>query len=293
MRDLSFVSPTDPTLKRWTMSAIEDILGRRKYVPLYRKWQRDIAPHSENMLSDLLAFIDVPLEIDAAEGWPLTVPETLPLVIVANHPFGLSDGIVACALAEQLRRPYKVIINNDLLKIPEIKPHALPIDFGESREAMALNIKTRAEARKALDAGTTIVIFPAGGVATAANPFGLAEDLPWKTFVARLVQLSKASVLPLYFNGQNSPAFHLASRLSMTLRLSLLISEFRRFPGRPCHVRIGPLTAFEDLEHRDDRKLLTDEIYRLVHRLAPHANGRTEQEINPRPAEQRPKYPGL
>ncbi|MEO1204746.1 MAG: lysophospholipid acyltransferase family protein [Pseudomonadota bacterium] len=293
MRDLSFVNPDDRALKRWTMSAIEDILGRRKYVPLYRQWQREIAPHSETMLSDLLAFINVPLEIDAADGWPVSVPPDLPLVMVANHPFGLSDGIVACALAEQLGRPYKVIINNDLLKIPEIKPHALPIDFAETREAMAMNIKTRADARKALENGTTIVIFPAGGVATAANPFGMAEDLPWKTFVARLVQLSKASVLPLYFNGQNSPAFHLASRISLTLRLSLLISEFRRFPGRPCAVKVGRLTAFEDLKHAHDRKKLTDEVYRLVHRLAPRAVGRSEHELNPRPAEVRPKYPGL
>ncbi|MEL7049152.1 MAG: lysophospholipid acyltransferase family protein [Pseudomonadota bacterium] len=275
------------------MSAIEDLLGRRKYVPLYRKWQREIAPHSSAMLTDLLEFIDVSLELKATEGWPIKVPSDLPLLIVANHPFGLSDGIVACAIAEQLERPYKVVINNDLLKIPEIKPHALPIDFAETREAMALNIKTRAEARKALEGGTTVVIFPSGGVATAANPFGYAEDLPWKTFVARLVQLSKAAVLPLFFEGQNSALFHTASRISVTLRLSLLISEFRRFPGRPCTVRVGPLTRFDDLEHKHDRKELTDEIYRLVHRLSPRSQGLSDHDINPRPANDRPKYPGL
>lgn len=293
MRDLSFVHPEDPPMKRVIMATVEDALGRRRYLDLYRQWQRDIAPNNPRMLSDLLAFIDVELQIESEQPWPLAVPPDQPLVILANHPFGLGDGIVACALAEQLDRPYKVIINNDLLNIPEIRPHALPIDFSETREAMQLNLKSRAEAKAALDAGTTIVIFPAGGVATAPNPFGRAEELPWKTFIARLVQQSRASVLPFYFIGQNSTAFHLASRLGLTWRLSLLISEFRKFPGRPFTVRIGPVTPFEDLAGRTDRKELTDTLYRLVHRLAPHHAGKSADELTPRPAEVRPRYPGV
>lgn len=283
----------DPVLKRWAMGTIEDLLGRRKYVGLYRQWQRDIYPASERMLTDLLDFIDVTLDIDTDGQWPLKLPTDLPVVLVANHPYGLSDGIVACALAEQLNRPYKVIINNDLLKIPEIRPHALPIDFSQSRAAIKMNVETRAAAKMALLEGTTIVIFPAGGVATAANPFGAAEDLPWKTFVARLVQLAKASVLPMHFAGQNSAAFHIASRLGLTWRLSLLISEFRRFPGHPFKVRIGPLTAFEDLQFADDRSALTVEIHRLVHRLAPGAEMKSVTELAPTPVELRPRYPGL
>ena len=72
------------------------------------------------------------------------------------------------------------------------------------------------------------VVFPAGGVATAERPFGRAEELPWKAFTARLIQQAQASVLPVYFEGQNSPLFHLISRYSVMLRLSLLVSEFRR-----------------------------------------------------------------
>lgn len=292
-RDLTFVKPGDPPLRRLTMGAIEDLLGRRHYVELYRQWQRDIAPGNPRMLTDLLAFIEVPLRITTDEPWPLHVPDGLPIVMIANHPFGLGDGIVACALAEQLGRPYKVIINNDLLNIPEIRPHALPIDFNETREAMQLNLRSRADAKGALDRGETVVIFPAGGIATAANPFGRAEELPWKSFVARLVQQSRASVLPLFFPGQNSAAFHVASRLGLTWRLSLLISEFKKFPGRPFDVRIGRLTAFSEFASGADRKRLTDELYLMVQRLDPRNAGRSDDELAPTPLALRPTYPGV
>lgn len=292
-RDLSFVQPRDPMLKRLVMAVVEDVLGRRHYLRLYRQWQRDIAPDNPRMLTDLLAFIGVDVLIESEAPWPAEVVADEPLVIIANHPFGLGDGIVACALAEQLGRPYKVIINNDLLNIPEIRPHALPIDFNETKEAMVRNLNSRAEAKAALDSGTTIVIFPSGGVATAPNPLGAAEELPWKTFIARLVQQSKASVLPLYFSGQNSAWFHAASRVGLTWRLSLLISEFKRFPGRPFKVRIGRITRFDELPDRMDRKALTDSLYRLVHRLAPQNAGKSDAELTPRPARERPHYPGV
>jgi hypothetical protein len=88
----------------------------------------------------------------------------------------------------RLGRPFRVLINNDLMKIPEIAPFALPISFDETREAMAINMATRQQAVELLKAGVTIVVFPAGGVATAPKGFGRAVDLPWKMFPARLVQ---------------------------------------------------------------------------------------------------------
>ena len=50
-------------------------------------------------------------------------------------------------------------------------------------------------------------------------------------FPAKLIQAAKASVIPIYFEGQNGRLFHLASKVSMTLRISLLIREFRRLSG--------------------------------------------------------------
>ncbi len=194
-----------------------------------------------------------------------------PLLIVANHPYGILDGIAALALAEDIGRPFKVLINTELLKVSELEPFSLPVDFRETPEALERNLATRNEAIRLLRQGTTIIVFPAGGVATARYPFGRAAELPWKLFTARMVQAARASVLPVYFEGQCGPLFHLASRISMTLRLSLLIREFRRRVGTRVVARIGDVVAFEDLRHGNDRRALMAELFERVHVLAPSA----------------------
>jgi putative hemolysin len=234
--------------------------------------------------------IGTKLDIEAA-AWPVTVPRETPLVIVANHPFGIGDGIAVLALAEALGRPFRILINSDFMKLPEIRPCALPIDFADSREAIETNLKSRMEARRLLKDGVTIVVFPAGGVATAEQPFGKAEELPWKAFTARLIQQAQAAVLPVYFEGQNSPLFHLISRYSLMLRLSLMVSEFRHFVGATVRVHVGALVPFDALACRADRGALTEELYALVHQLAPDAAARGPALLKPRPSALRRRYP--
>jgi putative hemolysin len=242
------------------------------------------------MMGALLEMIGTRLDIHAP-AWPTAVPPELPLVIVANHPFGIGDGIALLALAEELGRPYRILVNSDFMKLPEIRPYALPIDFASGRDAIATNLKSRADARRLLKTGVTIVVFPAGGVATAERPSGKAEELPWKAFTARLIQQAQAAVLPVYFEGQNSPLFHLISRYSLMLRLSLLVSEFRHFVGATVQVHVGALVPFDALACHADRAGLTDELYALVHRLAPDAAARGPAYLKPRPAEARRRYP--
>ena len=155
----------------------------------------------------------------------------------------------------------------ELMKVPEVGPFSLPVDFRNTRAAQATNLKTRDEAIRLLGEGTTIIVFPAGGVATAPTPFGLAVELPWKPFAARMVQAARASVLPAYFEGQCGPLFHLASKMSMTLRLPMFIREFRRSVGRRLVARVGDVVPFEQLKHGKDRKALMAELSDLVHAL--------------------------
>lgn len=266
-KELSYANENDPPLKRWFIRSIEGLSGRNRYVKLYDKWRSGTVGKSERVFGEMLDLIRVKLRI-AGEWPPRALPEA-PLVIVANHPFGIGDGIAVLSLAEQLGRPFRVMIHNDLLNIPEMAPYALPVSFEETKEALALNMKTRHEAVRLLKEGVTIIVFPAGGVATAPKGFGKAEDLPWKMFPAKLIQAARANVIPVYFEGQNGRLFHLASKLSMTLRLSLLIREFKRLSGTTISSRIGTMIGWEELSAYADRKDLLARIYDSVFSLAP------------------------
>jgi putative hemolysin len=290
---LTYASPRDPRWKRWAMHAIEDLSGRRRLLPIYRAWRTQVAGKSPRMMTELLDMIGTTLDINdtPAGSWPVTVPPDQPLVIVANHPFGIGDGITVLALAEQLGRPYRILINSDFLRVPEIRHLALPIDFSETREAIRTNVDSRNAARRLLREGVTIVVFPAGGVATADRLVGKAEELPWKTFTARMIQQAEAAVLPIYFEGQNGPLFHLASRYSLTVRLALMVSELRKFIAATVPVHVGAVVPFCELAFRHDRQALTMELYARVHQLAPASRHLPLSELQPRPAHLRRRYP--
>jgi putative hemolysin len=266
--ELSYANGDDPLLKRNFIHLLERLAGRDYFAPLYDRWRSETVPRGQRIIRPMLGLIDVELEILGSE-WPPRLAPDRPIILIANHPFGILDGIAAMTLAEDLGRPFKVLINMELMKVPELRPYSLPIDFHESRAAQETNLRTRDEAIRILGEGTTIIVFPAGGVATAPTPFGQAVELPWKLFTARMLQASRASVLPVYFEGQCGPLFHLASRFSMTLRLSMLIREFRRSVGRRLIARVGDVVPFEALRHSNDRKALMLELYGLVHGLAP------------------------
>ncbi|ESX10878.1 MULTISPECIES: GNAT family N-acetyltransferase [unclassified Mesorhizobium] len=284
--ELSYANASQPALTRWFIHSIEGLSGRDRYAALYDFWRRQVAPTGERVFSRMLELIDV--KVRSTDRWPPAgLPDT-PLVIVANHPFGIGDGIAVLSLVEQLGRPFRVMIHKDLLKIREMEPYSLPIDFSETKDAVKNNLAVRHEAVRLLREGVTIVVFPAGGVATAPKGFGRARDLPWKMFPARLVQDAKASVVPMHFSGQNGRLFHLVSgpmnmgeregrlakfvgKASLTLRLSMLILEFARLSGKAIDVRVGNLLSWAELESLRDRKALLERLHRGVFDLAPDA----------------------
>src|SRR6186713_2860268 len=125
--ELSYASASDPRLKRWFIRSVEGLSGRDRYFAIYDLWRRHIAPTGEHIFGQMLDLVGI--DVNAIGHWPpATLPDG-PLVIVANHPFGIGDGIAILSLAEKLRRPFRVMIASELLKIKEIEPYSLAVDF--------------------------------------------------------------------------------------------------------------------------------------------------------------------
>lgn len=262
--ELTYANDGHSRLQRLVIEAIETLAGRNRLASLYDIWRSDVVSQGDAVFQAMLRMVGIELRL--AGAWPPSLPDT-PLVMVANHPFGIADGIAILSLAERLGRPFRVMIHSDLLKVEEMRPYALPVDFSDTREAKANNLSVRHEAVALLRQGVTIVIFPAGGVSTAPRGFGKAQDLPWKAFAARLVKDARASVIPLHFGGQNSCLFHLATRVSMTLRLSLLVPEFVRRMGKPIDVAIGSILHADDLARLGERKAILQAMQHAVFSL--------------------------
>jgi putative hemolysin len=156
-----------------------------------------------------------------------------------------------------------------LCQAPDARGNLLPVDFAPTREARETNVRSRLAAQAWLKEGHAVGIFPGGGVSTSERPLkGPAVDLPWAPFTAKLISLSQATVVPVFFVGQNSRLFQLASHLSLTLRLSLVFRETARRIGTILKVRIGKPVSFAELAHLENRKELVKELRRLTFSLA-------------------------
>lgn len=256
----SYASASDPLWKRIAIGAVERATGATKIEKLYRArqaqgWREE---ETQSFFRTALSAISVDLRYDAERL--ARIPREGPLVVVANHPFGVLDGIAMCAIMESARPDFLVLTNSVLMRAPEMRERMLPVDFAETREAQRTNVESRAKALEHVQGGGCVVIFPAGAVSTSPDRWGgkPAVDGPWSPFAARLVRSGRASVAPIYFPGQNSRLFQIASHIHPNLRLGLFFHEVRRRIGTPFPITIGDVTPFEALAQMDRAALLAD-----------------------------------
>ena len=135
---------------------------------------------------------------------------------------------------------------------------------------MKRNVETKKNAQQILENGGTVIIFPSGGVATRWR-FGLGplEEMPWSTFAAKIIMKSEATVVPVHFKGENSAAFHVASSISESARLSLFIREVIKKIGTTVEFKIGDPVYYEEMNNLKGRKDVTEFLKEKVKRLSP------------------------
>ena len=251
----TYAARSDPLIKRLAITALEVATGRNRLRRLYFQHQAS-GWEGASFFDVAIKALSLDLRYDADKLAAL--PKEGPLVVVSNHPFGVLDGIVMCALMRRARPDFLVLTNAVLLRAPEMRDHMLPIDFTETIEAQRANVASRAKALAHLRNGGCLVIFPAGAISTSPDRLGLrpAIDPPWTPYLARLVQSAKAPVAPIFFRGQNSRLFQIVSHISPTLRLALFFHELSHRIGARCDVEIGEVIDFERLADFKDRQAL-------------------------------------
>jgi len=268
---ISYASPARSSVQSTLIRGLERLTGRRQMEAHYAATH---ALDADTFWRGALDQLDVTLDADSDPS--TVVPTEGPLVVVANHPFGVLDGLAICHLVSLVRSDFRILVNRVLCRDDRVKHHFLPIDFTGSQAARGQNVRSVKAAFDHLHDDGVLIIFPAGGVATATRPFGPAEEMNWKPLLARLVHEGETPVLPVYFAGSNSRLFQLVSQVSLTLRLSLLLRETLRKAGETLSVRFGPPVPYDDLASLTAPKDLARRLRSMTLALAkngPHTGG--------------------
>ena len=264
-RDFSYACPEDAAWRQGLIRAIEHVSGKPRLWRLYQSYCEE--PAADDFFAEAIRLLELDVRIEGAGL--AAIPIAGPLVVVANHPFGVIDGLALGYLISRIRADFKILVHSALFRVPEVRRFLLPIDFAETREALQTNLESRRGALRDLRQGKCIAIFPGGGIATVRNPLAPAVDLEWKTFLARLVHEGRSAVLPVFFEGQNSPLFQCASHINMDLRASLLFREAVKKIGGEVRAQVGEPIPYERLASITDRRALTERLRQETLALKP------------------------
>ncbi|HUF55383.1 MAG TPA: lysophospholipid acyltransferase family protein [Thermohalobaculum sp.] len=266
-REISYCSSARSRPGKFLIRALENLTGRPRLLRMADGYETEMAGGRSfwEVMQERYR-----IEMDLVGAGLANIPAEGPLVLVANHPYGILDGLALGHILSAARSDFRIIAHSVFRKAPELEDIILPVDFSGTREARAVNVRTRRDALAYLAQGGAIGVFPAGTVSTAAKPFSRPMDTVWKPFTARMIARSGARVVPVHFDGHNSRLFQVASHLNYTLRMALMISEFDSRVGGPLRIRIGePLPEREIVRRAGDPQALMEWLRARTYALGP------------------------
>jgi putative hemolysin len=195
------------------------------------------------------------------------LPETGRVIVVANHPTGIADGVAVYDALKARRPDILFYANADAHRVCRRFDEVLiPVEWVEakrSRERMRLTLTMT---REAMEAERALMIFPAGRLAVK-DAEGLLTDPPWMTSAVSIARKYGAPIVPVHVTGPWSTLFHLFDGRWKELRDITLFHELLNKKGRRFSLIVGAPIDPESLP--GDTGEATEALKRYVERQLP------------------------
>ena len=210
----------------------------------------------------ILEELNITVDVDGLEN----MPENGKCFFVANHPFGLTDGLILTFIVAEKYGDLKAIGNELFMLIPQLRPLIAAVNvFGSNYRDYLIELDN------VYQSDVPITHFPAGLVSRIRNR--KIQDFDWhKSFISKAIKCER-DIVPFCFTGRNSTLFYIVYLLrkflgiKTNLELSLLPYEFFRKRNKSIKVIIGkPITFRKFDKTKTDREWaqwVKSELYTL------------------------------
>lgn len=229
---------------------------------------RILTKHEDKIGIEFLPAILQEMNIKMSVSGLENLPENGKCFFVANHPFGIVDGLVLTSIVSNKYGDFKAIGNEVFMLIPQLRPLIAAVNvFGTNKRDYLLELD------RIFKSDIPITHFPAGLVSRLHN-FKVRDSLWQKSFITKTVEC-KRDIVPMYFHGRNSILFYSVYLIrktlgiKATLELALLPHEFFNKKNRTIKVRIGKPISYIELEknqkHLDAAQWVKSMVYEMRH----------------------------
>ena len=210
-----------------------------------RRMADAIAPMSGQAALDYMsALLQVRVNVRGLER----VPKAGRLVVIANHPTGIADGVAVYDALKAVRPDICFYANADAHRVsPGLGDMLIPVEWREENRTRDRTRLTLTMTREAMESERPLMIFPAGRLARQGRDGKLGES-PWMSSAASLARKYEAPIVPLYIKGPWSTLFHFFHHFSNELRDITLFHELLNKRGGAFEIVVGPVIDAAHLE---------------------------------------------
>jgi putative hemolysin len=157
----------------------------------------------------------------AGENFATAIPDSGPVVVMANHPFGGADALALGTLCTA-RRADTLMLANEMAAqvVPGPGEAMIPLSILGGEGSARKNAPSLRRALEHLRNGGLLAVFPSGEVASWKG--SAVEEGRWSPHVAALALKSRAALVTVKFHGKTPFWFHLSGGIHPLVRTALL-----------------------------------------------------------------------
>ncbi len=174
------------------------------------------------------------------------IPASGSLLVLANHPTGIADGLLILDTIMTIRKDIKLIVNSTTYPIKALKEYIIEAEIPlrnikstDEIEVSPKNALAIKSALKWLEEGHCLVLFSNSEVDTERRIHRKFSENFWHPTAKKILVKYHGTTLPWAVRGRNSALFYQLSKINPSLKAALLPREGLKRRLRPVRSFIG------------------------------------------------------